>query len=126
LPRAYLGGIFKRIELLASDVPGLPVTVWLAGAEVTGYYGFGPTIGSGLNATLMSYAGTCNVGINIDTNAVDQPELMLECVREGFDHVLSLGREAAEEAAEVAAEVAAEEAAEEAAKEAAKAPVTTG
>ena len=90
LPRAYLGGVFKRIELLASDVPGIPEPVWLAGATVTGYYGFGPTIGSGLNATLMSYAGTCNIGINIDTGAIEDPEGMLECVREGMDEVLAL------------------------------------
>lgn len=92
LPRAYLGGIFKRIELLASDVPGLTSAVWLAGAKVTGYYGFGPTIGAGLNATLMSYAGTCDIGVNIDTGAVTEPGLMMSCLREGFEQVLEVGR----------------------------------
>ena len=90
LPRPYIGGIFKRIEALASDVPGVAVPVWLAGAKVSGYYAFGPTIGSGLNATLMSYDGVCNIGINIDTSAIDKPDLMLECVREAFDEVLAL------------------------------------
>jgi WS/DGAT/MGAT family acyltransferase len=90
LPRPYLGGIFKRIEILASDVPGVATRVWLAGAEITGFYAFGPTIGSGINATLMSYAGMCNVGINVDTSAVDSPELLLACVREAFDEVLGL------------------------------------
>ena len=94
LPRAYLGGIFKRIELLASDVPGLPDVVWLAGAKVTGYYGFGPTIGAGLNATLMSYAGTCNIGVNIDTGAITEPELMMSCLHKGFEQILALGRSA--------------------------------
>jgi diacylglycerol O-acyltransferase len=92
LPRAYLGGIFKRIELLASDVPGLTEAVWLAGAKVTGYYAFGPTIGSGLNATLMSYAGTCNIGVNIDTGAVTEPDLMMSCLNKGFEQILALGR----------------------------------
>ena len=90
LPRPYLGGIFKRIELLASDVPGIPMPVWLAGARITGYYAFGPTIGSAMNATLMSYAGTCNIGINIDTGAVDDPDALLECLYESFAEVLSL------------------------------------
>lgn len=92
LPRAYLGSIFKRVELLASNVPGLPQPVWLAGARTTGYYAFGPTIGSGMNATLMSYADVCDVGINIDTGAIDDPDLLMKCVREGFDEVLDLGR----------------------------------
>jgi diacylglycerol O-acyltransferase / wax synthase len=98
LPRAYLGGVFKRVELLASDVPGLPVPVWLAGARITGYYAFGPTIGAGLNATLMSYAGTCNIGVNIDIDAVDDPTEMLECIHQGIDEVLALAHPAPDEA----------------------------
>ncbi|HEV7204834.1 MAG TPA: wax ester/triacylglycerol synthase domain-containing protein [Jatrophihabitans sp.] len=90
LPRAYLGGMFKRVELLASDVPGIPQPVWLAGARVIGYYAFGPTIGSGMNATLMSYAGTCNIGVNVDTGAVDDPEALIDCLREAFEDVLAL------------------------------------
>jgi len=90
LPRAYLGGVFKRVEMLASDVPGLPNEVWLAGAKVTGYYGFGPTIGAAMNCTLMSYAGTCNIGVNIDTGAVENPDLLLDCLRQSFDDVCAL------------------------------------
>lgn len=88
LPRPYLGNIFKRVEMLASDVPGIPQPVWLAGARITGYYPFGPTIGSALNATLMSYAGTCNIGINVDTSAVDDTADLLRCLQAGFDDVL--------------------------------------
>lgn len=90
MPRAYLGGVLKRIELLASDVPGVPMPVWLAGARCTGYYGFGPTIGAAVNATLMSYAGTCNIGVNIDTYAIDDPDALLACLSESFDEVLAL------------------------------------
>jgi diacylglycerol O-acyltransferase / wax synthase len=89
LPRALLTGILKRVEMLASDVPGVPVPVWLAGARVTGYYAFGPTIGSGMNATLMSYADMCNIGINIDTHAIDDADALVECLQEGFDAVLA-------------------------------------
>jgi diacylglycerol O-acyltransferase / wax synthase len=97
VPRAYIGGIFKRIEMLASDVPGIPVPVWLAGARVTGYYAFGPTIGAAVNATLMSYAGVCNVGINIDTRAIDDPQLWLGCLSEAFLDVLELAKPAAQD-----------------------------
>lgn len=70
----------------------MPNAVWLAGAKVLGYYGFGPTIGSGLNVTLMSYAGICNIGVNIDTGAVEDPPAMLDCLREGFEQILAVGR----------------------------------
>jgi diacylglycerol O-acyltransferase len=90
LPRAYLGGVFKRVEMLASNVPGVPRQVWLAGARVVGYYAFGPTIGAAVNATLMSYAGVCNVGVNIDTGAIEDPQLFLECLNDAFRDVLAL------------------------------------
>lgn len=89
VPRSYLNGILKRVEMLASDVPGVPVPVWLAGARVIGYYAFGPTIGSAVNATLMSYAGVCNIGINIDTGAIDDPETWLQCLEAAFQDVLT-------------------------------------
>src|SRR5579859_4859329 len=90
VPRAYLGGMFKRMELVASDVPGIPQPVWLAGAKLTGYYGFGPTIGAAFNSTLMSYAGTCNIGVNIDTSAVSDPDDLIACLQAAFSDVLAV------------------------------------
>jgi diacylglycerol O-acyltransferase len=97
LPPATVGGMLKCVDFLASDVPGLGFPVYLAGARVTGYFGFGPTIGASLNATLLSYDGTCCVGITLDTDAVGDPDLMLACLRQGFDEVLGIidGAEAA-------------------------------
>ena len=89
LPRAYVGGMLKHIDFLASNVPGIPVPLYLAGAGVESFYAFGPTIGAALNVTLMSYCGTCFVGINIDTGAVPDPDVLMECMRDGFDEVLS-------------------------------------
>ena len=89
LPRAYVGGMLKHIDFLASNVPGIPIPLYLAGAEVDSFYAFGPTIGAALNVTLMSYRGTCFVGINIDTAAVPDPAVLMECMRDGFDEVLS-------------------------------------
>jgi diacylglycerol O-acyltransferase / wax synthase len=51
----------------------------------------GPRVGAGVNATLMSYADSCNIGINIDTGAIDDPELWLTCLSEAFHDVLALG-----------------------------------
>lgn len=91
LPRGYVGGMLKHIDFLASNVPGIPVPFYLAGAKVEGFYGFGPTIGAALNVTLMSYQGVCNVGVNMDAGAISDPDLLMQCLREGFDEVLSVG-----------------------------------
>lgn len=88
VPRSYLNGVLKRVEMLASDVPGVPIPMYLAGARINGYYAFGPTIGAAVNTTLMSYAGMCNVGINVDTHAIDDPKLWVQCLVEAFDDLL--------------------------------------
>jgi diacylglycerol O-acyltransferase len=60
---------------------------------MTEYYAFGPTIGASVNLTLISYCGTCNIGVNIDTAAVPDPEVLETCLQQGFDEVLALARE---------------------------------
>ena len=91
LPRAVIGGMLKHIDFVASNVPGIPVPLYLTGARVDRFYGFGPTIGAALNLTLMSYRGTCHVGVNIDTSAVPDPDVLMDCLRVGFDEVLAVG-----------------------------------
>ncbi len=90
LPTGYVGGMLKHIDFLASDVPGSPVPIYLAGARVTGFFAFGPTIGTSFNVTLISHEGTCDLGINIDTTSVPDPEVLLECIRESFDEIIAL------------------------------------
>ena len=92
LPRSVTGGLLKHVDFLASDVPGFPERVIVGGAEVLGCYPFGPTIGAGANVTLMSYAGTCNIGVTTDVAAVANPERFNECLVEGFEEVLALER----------------------------------
>jgi diacylglycerol O-acyltransferase / wax synthase len=98
LPVGYVGGILKHADFLASNVPGPPVPVYFAGGKVTGFFAFGPTIGSALNTTLFSYATTCHIAINIDTAAVPDPDVMLDCLREGFAEITAMAGHAAEAA----------------------------
>ncbi len=91
LPTGVVGSMLKHVDFLASNVPGLDAPIFVGGAQVRALYPFGPTIGAALNVTLLSYCGTCNVGINTDTGAVPDPETLIACLREGFDEVLALG-----------------------------------
>jgi WS/DGAT/MGAT family acyltransferase len=90
LPRWYVGAILRHVDFLASDVPGIPVPVWLAGAPVRMQYAFGPTIGAGVNVTLLTYVDTCALGITLDTGAIPDGDVFLACLVEGFDEVLAL------------------------------------
>jgi len=93
LPSAMVGSMLKHVDFVASDVPGVPVPVFLAGAKVEGWYAFGPTIGASVNVTLMSYVDSCCIGINVDTGAVPDPDRLVACLAEGFEEVLQLGGE---------------------------------
>lgn len=91
LPPSYIGEILKHVDFLASNVPGPPIPVSVAGARVTGYHAFGPTIGASVNLTLISYCGTCNIGVNVDTAAVPDSEALVAAFDAGFEEVLALG-----------------------------------
>jgi diacylglycerol O-acyltransferase / wax synthase len=89
LPPGVVGGMLKHVDFLASNVAGLDMPIYLAGARVAEWYAFGPTIGAALNATLISYNGTCYIGVNIDTGAIPDGAALMECMREGFAECFS-------------------------------------
>ena len=90
MPRWYIGSMLRKVDFLASDVPGVPVPVYLAGAKVRVQYAFGPTIGSAVNVTLLTYCDTCALGIDVDTGAIPDFDEFYDCLVEGFDEVLAL------------------------------------
>jgi len=91
LPSQALGSMLKHIDFLASNVPGIGFPVYLAGALMTRYIPFSPTIGAALNVTLLSYNGTCGVGVTLDAAAVPDTKVFMACLRAGFEEVLALG-----------------------------------
>jgi diacylglycerol O-acyltransferase len=90
MPRWYIGSILRHVDFLASDVPGIPVPVFLGGARVRMQYAFGPTIGSAVNVTLLTYVDTCALGIDVDTGAIPDFDVFYECLVAGFDEVLAV------------------------------------
>jgi len=54
-------------------------------------YAFAPTIGAALNVTLLSYVDSCAIGINVDTGAIPDFDVLYDCLVAGFDDVLALG-----------------------------------
>jgi WS/DGAT/MGAT family acyltransferase len=83
-------GVADSQDFQASNVPGLGHPVYLAGAEITQMYAFGPLPGCAAMFALISYAGTCCVAANLDPDAFTDPALFGRCLREGFDEVLAL------------------------------------
>ena len=85
-----MGSFMFHMDLLASNVPGFPEAPYLCGARVERWYLLGPTEGSALAVTLLSHAGRGCVGVTTDVAAVEDPDRLVACLREGFASVLAL------------------------------------
>jgi WS/DGAT/MGAT family acyltransferase len=94
LPRrvstALFGSMLKGADFITSNVPGSPFPLYLCGAEVQHMYAFGPLSGAAANVVLVSYCGTCCVGVNSDPRAIPDTDDFADDLRAGFDEVLSL------------------------------------
>jgi WS/DGAT/MGAT family acyltransferase len=84
------GSMLKKIDFVATNVPGSPVPLYLGGAEVTGVYPFAPPSGASVAFGLLSHNGTCCIGINCDTAAVTDLSLLAQSVEEALEEVLAL------------------------------------
>ncbi len=88
---AIFGSMLKCCDFCATNVPGAPVPVYAAGARVEGLYAFAPPSGAAVNVSLISHIDTCCIGVVLDTTAVPDGDVLVRCLREGFDDVLALG-----------------------------------
>ena len=76
------------LDVLASNVMGPPLPMWLAGVPIRSMTPIGPRTGSALNVTLLSYCGTAGLGVNIDPAAVSDPGVLVDCLTAGFEEGL--------------------------------------
>jgi WS/DGAT/MGAT family acyltransferase len=99
LPRSVTtsitAGMMKGCDVAVTNVPGPPIALYSAGALVEVIAPFAPKAGAALNVALMSYNGMACVGVNIDTRAIPDPEVMIEHLVAGFDEVIALSGGAA-------------------------------
>jgi WS/DGAT/MGAT family acyltransferase len=89
LPPELVSAAAQTSDLTASNVPGVPVPVWLAGAKVERMYPLVGTIGAAINVTMLTYSGTASVGVSSDDAAVGDRAELLASLRVGFAEVIS-------------------------------------
>lgn len=88
LTTGIFGSMLRGVDFVTSNVPGPPFPLYLAGARVNSQFAFGPLAAAAANVTLLSYMDDLNIGFNTDPAAVPDPEVLLECMQEGFDEIL--------------------------------------
>lgn len=81
------GSMLKGVDFVASNVPGAPFPVFLAGAKVESQYAMGPLTGAATNLTLLSYVDEVHVGVNTDPAAIPDPDVFVGFLNEGFEEV---------------------------------------
>jgi WS/DGAT/MGAT family acyltransferase len=86
---ALFGGMLKCVDFVATNVPGAPVPVFTGGARIDRMYAFAPTAGAAVNVSLISHCDTCCVGVVVDTTAVPDAALLVDCLRLGFEEMLA-------------------------------------
>jgi len=93
LPTSVLTRVARQqvetVDFAASNVKAADFELYVAGALVLANHPMGPTAGTAFNATVMSYRNRFDIGINIDTAAVDDPELLRASIESAFAELLS-------------------------------------
>jgi WS/DGAT/MGAT family acyltransferase len=91
LPTSVSTGVFgsmlKGIDFVATNVPGVPVPVYFAGARMEAQFAFAPMTGAAANIALLSYLDELQIAVNTDPAAVPDPEVFHACLLEGIDEI---------------------------------------
>ena len=88
LPTSLLTRVARQqthsIDFATSNVRTSPVPYFIAGAKALESYAMGPLGGVSFNVTMLSYVKHLDLGIHIDTAAVDDPPLLAGAFDEAF------------------------------------------
>ncbi len=74
----------QTVDFATSNVRGAPMPMYLAGAQIVANHPLGPLAGVAFNLTLLSYNHSLDMGVNIDTAAVSEPELLRKLLEKAF------------------------------------------
>ena len=74
----------QTVDFATSNVRGAGVPLFIGGARILANHPVGPLGGVAFNLTLLSNDGNLDMGLHVDTAAVEQPELLRTCIEEAF------------------------------------------
>ena len=83
----------KTIDLIVTNVPGVPVTRYVAGAEIEAAYPFAPVAPHcPISVALYGYRGRLFVGIDADATAVPDVDVFCTELARSFERVVAASR----------------------------------
>ncbi len=80
----------ETVDFATSNVRGSPLPCFIAGAQMLENYPIGPLAGVAFNLTLLSYAGSLDMGLNVDAAAVTEPDLLRRCIEDAVTDLVRI------------------------------------
>jgi len=80
----------QTVDFATSNVRAADFPCYIGGAKILANYPVGPLAGVAFNLTLLSYNGSLDMGMNVDTAAVADPELLRACMEDAFAELRGL------------------------------------
>ena len=80
----------ETVDFTTSNVRGAPWDLFIAGAQIVGNYPLGPLAGTAFNITTLSCSGSLDMGLHVDRAAVEDPDLLRECLAGSFAELAAL------------------------------------
>jgi len=78
----------QTVDFATSNVRAAPFAVYIGGAQVMENYPIGPLGGVAFNLTLMSYDGSLDVGLHVDSAAITEPDRLRDLMEGAFVELL--------------------------------------
>lgn len=90
---AWLADRSKLLAMhtLITNVPGIPVPIYLAGGRMVGLMGIVPVAGrTGITHAVFSTPDTLSITMTCDTAVMEESDYYVECIQDSFDEYLDL------------------------------------
>jgi WS/DGAT/MGAT family acyltransferase len=81
----------ESVDITTSNVRAAPFDLFIAGARIEATYPLGPLAGTAFNLTTMSYCGSLDMGLHIDTGAVQWPALLRDHLADAYAELVAAG-----------------------------------
>jgi len=79
----------QTVDFATSNVRGAGIPLFISGAKVLENYPLGPLGGVAFNLTMLSYNGSLDMGLNVDSEAVAYPVLLKQCIEQSMQQIAS-------------------------------------
>lgn len=87
---ALCGSLLRGVDVIAAPVCHPPRARYLAGAAIDAQVAFGPLAGASMSTMTVIGEDDVHLGLTMDAAAIPDPDVLTECLHDGFDEVLKL------------------------------------